>query len=453
MSTHVHWHQGLFLQPHHFQQLQHSVYDEAAKARRFSGSFPYGICESRVSPDELANFRLRFEKLRVIMPSGIEVDFPDNAELPSFDLKPLFAGGDTVFRFYLAVPLWQAKRANSFAMGVPADPKEKLLYRLREDTILDENTGDNPKIVFTRRINARLITDQDDHEDMEIMPLMQVMRATGEQLGMPRIDAEYVAPSLFLEGSNVLRVLVQDLISQIEASRKELTVQLTRGGFSLETMRGSQYEQLLRLRTLNRFGSRLAPLTKVSAITPLAWYLELRELHGDLAALHPDRMEDEPPDYEHENLFHVFHELDRRIRGLLRRAVSASFLRLELTPEDSGFTGALTDEHLTRPVEYYLAIKSARDPREIINLVEDPDQFKLMPRSMATRAIRGVVLEEERVAPLQLPAQSGLTYFRLNRAESARAWQQIQAEKALVVCWPEMAGVDFQITLYMTTAG
>lgn len=453
MSTHVHWHQGLFLQPHHFQQLQHSVYDEASKARRFSGAFPHGICESRVSPDELANFRLRFDKLRVIMPSGLEVDFPNNAELPSFDLKPLFAGGESMFRLYLAVPLWQANRANAFAMGTPDDHKEKLLYRLREETIADENSGSNPKVIFVRRVNARIITNRDNHEDMEIIPLMQVMRATGEQLGMPRIDSEYVPPSLFLEGSPVLQVLVQDLVNQIDASRKELAVQLTRGGFSMETMRGVQYEQLLRLRTLSRFGSRLASLIKVPSITPLAWFLELREMHGDLAALHPEHLENEPPDYDHENLFHVFHELDMRIRRLLRSAVSASFLRLELTPGESWYSGALTDDHMARALEYYLAIKSARDPREIINLVEDPDQFKLMPESMATRAIRGVVLKEERVAPLQLPAQAGLTYFRIERSESQRAWQQIQNEKALVVCWPEMAGTDFQITLYMTTAG
>ena len=35
--------------------------------------------------------RLRFDKLRVIMPSGLEVNFPENAELPSLDIKQAFA--------------------------------------------------------------------------------------------------------------------------------------------------------------------------------------------------------------------------------------------------------------------------------------------------------------------------------------------------------------------------
>jgi hypothetical protein len=60
-----------------------------------------------------------------------------------------------------------------------------------------------------------------------------------------------------------------------------------------------------------------------------------------------------------------------------------------------------------------------------------------------------VVLKEERFAPLELPAQTGLYYFRLMRQESSRSWQQIQAEGSAVVVWsgPE---TDYEIHLYMT---
>ena len=50
-----------------------------------------------------------------------------------------------------------------------------------------------------------------------------------------------------MTGSPVLRELVRDLASQVSASRRELVVQLTRGGFNLENLRGLQFEQLMRL--------------------------------------------------------------------------------------------------------------------------------------------------------------------------------------------------------------
>ncbi|MBV9489694.1 MAG: type VI secretion system baseplate subunit TssK, partial [Verrucomicrobia bacterium] len=85
----------------------------------------------------------------------------------------------------------------------------------------------------------------------------------------------------------------------------------------------------------------------------------------------------------------------------------------------------------------------------VARLVEDADRFKLMPESMAARAIRGVMLKEERFPPLELPAHSGLYYYRLLRGESARSWQQIQAEKRIVVRWTGHETADYELTLYM----
>jgi len=450
MSFHVHWHEGLFLQPHHLQRLQRSVHEEASRNRRLLGSYPAGVVEMKLSPDELANFRLRFERLLVVLPSGVVVDFPENADLPSLDLKTLFATGGQTFDLHLGVPLWQAKRANAFEIGQPADSRSKLLYKPVEATLMDENTGDNPKPVVLRRINARILSPGDDRDDLEVMPLLRLARATGEALGLPRVDPEYVPPCMFLSGSTILFQRVRDLVSQVQASRKELVVQVSRGGFSLEAMRGVQFEQLMRLRTLNRFSARLGALLAAPGVSPFDWYLELRDLHGELAALNPTRDDFDLPDYNHEGLYPIFERLDQKIRDLLRGVVTASYLKLEFVREAGMQAAVFNDDHFTKPVEYFLAVKSKLDPREVARIVEDDDQFKFMPRSLASRAIRGVVLKEERIPPLQFPAQTGLNYFRVNRVESGRVWSQIQLEKSGILRWPDADASDFQITLYMT---
>ena len=90
----------------------------------------------------------------------------------------------------------------------------------------------------------------------------------------------------------------------------------------------------------------------------------------------------------------------------------------------------MSEDDLNQPNAYFLGIKTKLDPVRLARFVEDADKFKLMPPSLLVRgAIRGIELKEERHPPLELPAQSDLHYFRLDRAASARLWQQIQAEK------------------------
>ncbi len=111
----IHWQEGLFLQPHHLQRMQKSLRDEIAAERRLAWPYPYGVVEARISRDELENMRIRFERLRAIMPSGLEVSFPENAELPSLDIKQAFSKGSGSFNVALGVPLWQSMRANTLS--------------------------------------------------------------------------------------------------------------------------------------------------------------------------------------------------------------------------------------------------------------------------------------------------------------------------------------------------
>jgi predicted component of type VI protein secretion system len=185
-------------------------------------------------------------------------------------------------------------------------------------------------------------------------------------------------------------------------------------------------------------------------------YLELRELLGELTALHPDRDVFDVPAYDHDNPYLVFGELSSKIRSLLRGAVAPMFMKVPFTKVAGLHTAVFEDKHFTVPNDYFLGIETKEDPRALAHLVENPDEFKIMPKSMASRAIRGVLLKEERFVPLELPAKAGLHYFRLLRSNSARAWEQIQAEKAAVMRWPDEGASDFDANIYMTvpaTAG
>jgi type VI secretion system protein ImpJ len=445
----VHWHEGLFLLPHHLQRLQRNLSESGPAQRRLIWAYPYGVIEARLSADALENMLIRFDSLNVVMPSGEEIRFPADAELPAFDIKQVFESRGT-FGVYLGLPLWSKSHANCLTEGQTVDPRAKILYRVVEKEVCDENSGENSKTMLLRRLNARLLLEDDDRSDLEVIPLLRVTRAAGDGVGLPQQDPEFVGPCLVLNGSATLRELVRDLSNQVLASRQELVMQVTRGGFTIDTLRGIQFEQIMRLRTLNRFGACLEALIETTNVVPFEIYVLLRELLGELAALHPDRDLFESAPYNHDHPYPVFDELATKIRQLLRGSVAPSFLKVVFAEIDGVLTATLTDEHLRRPADYFLGIRTKQDPRTLAQLVEDADRFKLMPQSLADRAIRGIVLKEERFPPLELPAQSGLYFFRLLRGQSSRSWQQIQAEKNAVVRWTGNESADYDVTLYMT---
>lgn len=455
----VHWHEGLFLQPHHLQSMQRGLMEELASARKLSWAYPVGVVEARLSADALENMLVRFDRLRAVMPSGVEVDFPETTDVPPLDIRKRFEASSEPFVVELGVPLWYATRGNAIERNGSAggaggqDWREKRIFRVDEITRPDENSGANPQAVLIRRVNARLLLPEDDHTDIETIPLLRIGQGTGEDVGMPRQDPAFIPPCMTLGGSPALKEMLRDLTNQVEASRKELVIQMTRGGFAVDMMRGVQFEQMLRLRTLNRFAGSLPTITGAPNMPPYIVYCQLRELLGELAALQPDRDPFDAPAYDHMNQGPAFRDLVRSIRALLKGAVTAKFMKLPFTKEGEIMTARLADEHLTGASEYFLGVKSKEDPRAVAKLVENASEFKLMAKSMIMRNIFGIKLAEERHPPLELPSMAGLSYFRLMRADSERMWAKITEERDLGLRWLGVENSDYEVTLFMTAHG
>jgi len=117
---HIHWHEGLFLQPQHFQRMQQGFHQLLHDQRRLIAPYPSGIIEARLATDALADYRLHFDFLRVLMPSGEQVCVPENADLPDLPLKPLLAGAPQGITVHLGLPVWHESRANTLDPGPQA---------------------------------------------------------------------------------------------------------------------------------------------------------------------------------------------------------------------------------------------------------------------------------------------------------------------------------------------
>lgn len=446
---HIHWHEGLFLQPHHLQIMQRQTQSDIRAARGLFNPYCFGVVNCKLDPDSLADGRIRFESLRVIMPSGEEVTYPGNANLPALDIKADLARTVGPLDVLLAVPLWTKSRANSFREGERADPRVKLLHIPEEvRDVADENTGENPQTVYVRKVNARLVLKAEDLSDMESIPLLRIIRATGDDSGKPRQDPQDVPPSLQLRSSPVLHDMMRELVAQLNASRNDLRIKAATGGLGLEV----KWELTLRLQALNRFCASLPSLVEEGHLPPFAIYLELRELLGELLAVHPEKTTFDCEPYSHLDPLRSLKELDQKIRDLIRVTKGIEPVKVPFSGNPGLVRATLEPQHFEKPSGYYLGVQTKADRTKLAVYLSDANKFKMMPRSMETVAIFGVELKEENYPPLDLPAQNNLHYFRLVPGANQRRWDQIKQDKAISLVWnnADFDLTDAKFTLFLT---
>lgn len=451
---HVHWHEGLFLQPHHLQLLQRDLTGRIAAGHLLTRPFPYGVIELSLSPGALENKRLQIATLHAVMPSGRVVWFPGNADVSDMDIRARFDSSADEFLIYLGVPLHNPEDSNALPLNKKDDGSAKRLYHVIEKEFRDENTGENKQVVQLRRLNARLTLTPE--KGMESIPLTRIGRRTINNASVPAIDTRYTPPALVLDGWTSLREDLRSFGHELSTANDRAKVALTYGGFQIDQMQGGiKLEKWLRCMTLNRYSSIFAEYVRdeaTCAVSPFQMYLTLRQLLAELAVLRPTT-EGPPIDiYRHEDCGPIFAELLRQIRQHLTTEEAAPYWKVELKPstrkEGNAFIGALTDEQLSKPTEYFLAIQTAQDPNGLSRIVEDTNVFKLMSESTVFKAWPPVVLKWELQPPMEFDRKVDLHFFRVQR-DKGMMWNKIVTEKMIAARWPGIDTTDFQIWLYM----
>ncbi|XAL98986.1 type VI secretion system baseplate subunit TssK [Phycisphaeraceae bacterium D3-23] len=452
MHPYVHWHEGLFLGPHHLQVMSQAVSQTVTRERTLAMPYPYGVIEAKLAPDSLENKLVRFDRLRAVMPSGLLIDTRFGADLPALNIEDAIENAAEGLIIRLALPLWKEDAANTVPSEEATPAKRRELFNVEDREVPDENTGTNARPVSLRRLNARLILEGQDTTDLETLPLMRIALSTVDRQTRPRLDPQFAPPCLQLRAWPTMTTLVRELAEQVAACREEQAAIMNRGGFNLDAMQGPQVEQMLRLRTLNVYTGRFRALADNPVASPADAYLEMAGLMGELAGLRPGTDPFKLPKFDHDRPLVSLLALNELCRKLLAIEAAETWWKLDLVrgPSDRSYQTVLDEKHLTRPNQYFLAIKTGQDVDTVIKLVEDGRAFKCMPMSLEGKTVYGVPLKYDAHPPLGLPLHGDLHYFRMQRSEKEMIWDRINDDRAICCHWQGMESTDFDLSIYMT---
>ena len=444
----LHWTNGLFLQPHHLQYLQRSIFNYERKNRTTYMPYPYGLIDFEIDTDALSSLRVIVKRFSAVMPDGTEISMPGNVVLTPLDLTATLKEHPEDITVYLAVPLWTEFDAN---LAESASTVTKRLFSTAEHSLRDENSGDNEVSVVTRRINARLITQFDDQTDMQALPILKLTAVSDQGAEKELVvNEKYIPPFMVLTQDCALSKMASDLLYKTTRCRDKLLNDLTVAQFKPESFSGINAYNMMQLRVLNLYENRLSALLSLKNLTPFDLYLELRSFLAELRSMHPMNEIAEIAPYDHSDCVRQFNDIINDIYSMIMTEGGAGYARLEFTPDGDYLYTALTTDNIVKANEYYLAVQCSAEERRVISSLEKGDTFKLINPAAKMMRARGIKLTEMRYPPRFLPTLSDTLWFKLQVTETPSTWRDIQTEKGILIDYAPDLFPNLNVSLFIT---
>ncbi len=446
------WVDGVFLRPHHFQQVQQEYGAARASDRALALPYAWGVRLLEADEAALEQFSFAVERLQAILPGGAEVDLPGNGRADALDLSGAVESGARRITVYVAVPPLREGECNLAEEGAFSAPRR---YEPVAREHYDLNAGGNERPVMHRRLMVLFVTDPEDAPGYEKMALVRY-ECRRDSDGRPSLlpDREFAGPALCLSGNPELGRRLGALFIHLEKIGMNLVSSLRHQEMQAQEKLHVRMERMVKAGLVQ---SSLAVLRHLAApfsaaLAPL--YGELCRLMVQLAAFRP--LEDcaAPEAYVHDDCMPQFTAVIGAIYRLTASEATEWCVRVELerSEEADAWFGALDAGWIPAVRAVYVGIEYRSQPRRIADLVEAGDAFKLTAASMANSRVRGVRLAEDRYPSPLLPVDANRLWFRAEKPEDDDTWCDIADEGRCAVAWsPQMLpGIKAELFLILS---
>ncbi|GDY10574.1 type VI secretion system-associated protein [Planctomycetia bacterium] len=421
MTNHaVHWAEGIFLRPHHFQAAERSLKDLVTRTHDWSSPYPYGVRKIDIDTDALANWRIVLRECHLRLRDGTQVCFPDDANLSPLDIPPKAFDRQNRLTVFLGIPHLKLGQSNASAAGTD----QEVRYEVIPQEVEDENDAGRPQTIDLRWSSLKLLLETDSLTGYETIPIFRLLRGERAE-APPELDREYFPPLLACDAWPVLRDDIIDSLTNFIGSRVEQDARrMFDRKVAFESGHREDLELLFQLHSLNTASGYLMNLRLVRGIHPVTAYMELCRVAGMLAIFRPDRRMPSLPLYDHDDLGTCFWAVKRWIEGDDRPP----------EPAKRVFVGAglqmqvkLEKDWLGPAWGFYVGVESTLPYQEVVKLMGGDFNMKVGSSRQVdlifARAQSGVKPEPDPSAPRALPGRNW-TYFKVDR--HAHAWKDVE---------------------------
>jgi type VI secretion system protein ImpJ len=439
------WHQGLFLQPQHFQQQDLAWNSQLAPFREWMTPHFWGIQDLEIKKAALGIRSFGLVKGKFLFPDGTHIEFPGNAVIEDRSFEEAWMEGGKPFPVYVGVRKWNAdgenvtvvKKGDSLAdittrFIAPADPEETM------ELHAGGPAGHVKKLTYLLKIFWE--SEKDHLGDYTLIPLAQIERQGAAIV----LATHFIPPCLSIGSSEPLARLIKEIEDQLASRGRQLEEHKSQKGIHTAEFGSRDMVYLLALRSLNRSLPWLRHYVEAPQIHPWHLYGLLRQIIGDLSCFSEninvtgeDRAEDlgRLPAYDPLNLWDCFSAAQRVIVRLLDEITAGPDHIVTLQPADGIHSAELKAAIFDDKNRFYLALTTEDDPKKIPRAMDSLAKLSSANHLsvLISHALPGIPLDYLGTPPQELPRRGNVLYFAIDAHHEQ--WANVKKERSLAFSW------------------
>lgn len=419
------WSEGLFLQPHHFQQADRYMEAQIGGLARGAAPYVWGLRELTIDDELLRLGKFAIKSAEGITPDGSTFRVPAVDDLPVAMEVPDTVKDAVVF---LAVP---TRRQGAVEVETEFHENSASRYMPSEVDVTNAVGRDRKATTIgVGKLRLQFALDLDDLEDQLVIPVAKVIevRSDGEIL----LDRSFIPTVLDQRAAKPLTEFLREIEGLLAHRCEALAGRLSDTGPAKGV---AELQDFLLLITVNRYLAQVRHLGLVENTHPCHLYFLLLGMAGELSTfMSPEKRAPEFPPYRHDNLTRTYQPIIRTLRQYLSAVLEQTATSIPLQARKYGVSVAvIADKRLLTDTQMVLAVKADTAAENVRRHM--PTQAKLGPvediRQLVNSALPGIGLRPLPVAPRQIPYHAGVVYFELD--PDSEYWKKMRTSGGLAV--------------------
>lgn len=438
------WHQGVFLQPQHFQLIDLTFRSLLNPYNNFLVPHFWGIDDIEIQKAALGTRTFSLLKGNFLFPDGTHVVLPDNAVVNARSFEEAWIEGGKPFTVFIGMKKWNNSGENVTVLDKldsVSDVTTRFVTTADAEEVKDLHvsgpSGQVKRLHYALRIFWE--TEKELVGDYILLPVAQLER-NGEEINLSQ---SFIPPCLLISGSETLMKLIREIRDQISARGRQLEEYKSQRGIQTAEFGSRDMVYLLALRSLNRYIPLLFHFTETQQVHPWPVYGILRQLIGELSSFSENvtvmgELKDGSrilPVYNHRNISECFSAAQTLVSQLLDEITAGPDYVIRLVYDGTYHAAELKPAIFEGSNRFYLVLKTEEDPRNIlqsISTVAKVSSREHLPLLIA-RSLPGIGLEHLPVPPQELPRRANSIYFAVDHHNDQ--WALVSKMHNIAVYW------------------